>query len=127
MVNKCHGYLKKVNRVLHYSVPYNHIDFKERTPVEYYLQTSLALEKVDVFMTSGAIQAYVPAALIRVVLRDSRAKPKSVILSVLKRKSSSLSIDSRISTKKVMNALFTECLKYNYINNLNNLLSWAII
>jgi hypothetical protein len=32
------------------------------------LQTSLALENVDVLMTSGAIQAYVPAADIRVVL-----------------------------------------------------------
>lgn len=34
-------------------------------------------------MTSGAIQAYVPAALILVVLCHSLAKPKSVIFSIL--------------------------------------------
>ena len=62
-----------------------------------HLQTSLALEKVDVLMTSGAIQAYVPAADIRVVLLVSRASPKSVILSVLKSRSSLFpSISSRI-------------------------------
>lgn len=47
-----------------------------------YLQTSLDLEKSDDLMTSGAIQAYVPAALMRVVWYTSRAKPKSVIFSV---------------------------------------------
>lgn len=34
-------------------------------------------------MTSGAIQAYVPAALILVVLCHSLAKPKSVIFNIL--------------------------------------------
>lgn len=51
------------------------------------LQTSLAFENVDVFMTSGAIQAYVPAADILVVLYTSRARPKSVIFNVLNCKS----------------------------------------
>jgi hypothetical protein len=45
--------------------------------------TSLLLENVDVLMTSGAIQAYVPAALILVVLETSLANPKSVIFKVL--------------------------------------------
>lgn len=48
-----------------------------------YLHTSLALEKVDDLITSGAIHAYVPAADILVVLYTSLARPKSVILSVL--------------------------------------------
>lgn len=54
------------------------------------LQTSLALEKVDDLMTSGAIQAYVPAADILVVLYTSLAKPKSVIFRVFNRRSSLL-------------------------------------
>ena len=68
--------------------------------VEPYLHTSLALENVDVLMTSGAIHAYVPAADILVVRADSLAKPKSVIFRVFSRSSSSLaSIASNISTE----------------------------
>ena len=66
-----------------------------------HLQTSLALENVEVLMTSGAIQAYVPAADMRVVLLVSRARPKSVILSVLNSRSSLLpSISSRIRAEE---------------------------
>lgn len=50
-------------------------------------------------MTSGAIQAYVPACDILVVLYTSRAKPKSVIFNVLYDKWS-FSIDSLIKTEK---------------------------
>lgn len=62
-----------------------------------HLQTSLPLEKVEERMTSGAIQAYVPAALIFVVRCHSRAKPKSVTFRVLLL-SSSFSTRSRIRT-----------------------------
>lgn len=48
-----------------------------------YLHTSLPLENMEERMTSGAIQAYVPAALILVVLCHSLAKPKSVIFNIL--------------------------------------------
>lgn len=48
-----------------------------------YLQMSLPLENKEDLITSGAIQAYVPAALILVVLCHSRANPKSVIFNVL--------------------------------------------
>lgn len=48
-----------------------------------HLHTSLLLEKRDSLMTSGAIQAYVPAALILVVWCHSLARPKSVIFKVL--------------------------------------------
>lgn len=48
-----------------------------------YLHTSLPLENMEERMTSGAIQAYVPAALILVVLCHSLAKPKSVIFKFL--------------------------------------------
>ena len=48
-----------------------------------YLQMSLPLENKEDLITSGAIQAYVPAALILVVLCHSRARPKSVILSTV--------------------------------------------
>jgi len=64
-----------------------------------YLQTSLAFEYTWARITSGAIQAYVPATLMRVVCDTSRAKPKSVIFSVLLFRSS-FSIGSRISTVK---------------------------
>ena len=47
-----------------------------------HLQTSLPRVKVDARMTSGAIHAYVPAALILVVRCHSRASPKSLIFSV---------------------------------------------
>lgn len=47
-----------------------------------HLHTSLPLEKVEDLMTSGAIQAYVPAVLILVVFCHSRANPKSVIFRV---------------------------------------------
>lgn len=60
-------------------------------------QLSTHFEYVPALMTSGGIQAYVPAADIRVVLYASRAKPKSVIFRVFPRKSPS-SIDSLIST-----------------------------
>lgn len=43
-----------------------HILSLSELPVSY-LHTSLLLEKRDSLMTSGAIQAYVPAALILVV------------------------------------------------------------
>lgn len=52
-------------------------------PHRQHLQTSLLLEKRERRITSGAIQAYVPAALILVVLCHSRARPKSVILSTV--------------------------------------------
>lgn len=48
-----------------------------------YLHTSLPLENMEARMTSGAIQAYVPAALILVVRCHSRASPKSVIFRIL--------------------------------------------
>ena len=48
-----------------------------------YLHTSLPLENMEARMTSGAIQAYVPAALILVVRCHSRARPKSVIFRTL--------------------------------------------
>ena len=63
-----------------------------------YLQTSLALEYVDDFITSGAIHAYVPAALILVVLYISLASPKSDIFIVLFQISSVPSIGSLIKT-----------------------------
>ena len=69
-----------------------------------YLQTSLALENLDDFITSGAIHAHVPAADIRIlsnVCRDSRASPKSVIFKVLNLKSSCLLTSSRIKTRKI--------------------------
>lgn len=64
-----------------------------------YLQTSLPLEKRDDLMTSGAIQEYVPAADIFVVLCHSRAKPKSVIFKVFL-PMSSFSIVSSNKTEK---------------------------
>jgi len=63
------------------------------------LQTSLALEYVDDLMTSGDIHAYVPAALILVVLYISRAKPKSDIFIVLFIRSSFSSSGSFIKTE----------------------------
>ena len=63
-----------------------------------YLQMSLPLENKEDLITSGAIQAYVPAALILVVLCHSLAKPKSVIFSVLLQMSS-YSIFSSSKTK----------------------------
>lgn len=71
-----------------------------QTEFHLYLQTSLALEYVDDFITSGAIHAYVPAALILVVLYISRASPKSDIFIVLFHISSVPSIGSLIKTKK---------------------------
>ena len=65
-----------------------------------YLHTSEPLLNFDVFMTSGAIQAYVPAAEIFVVWFTSRARPKSVILSVLKRSGSSFSTRSDMRTEE---------------------------
>ena len=47
-----------------------------------YLHTSLALENLEFLMTSGAIQAYVPALLMFADWLTSRARPKSVIFSV---------------------------------------------
>ena len=59
------------------------INYKNNNIELSYLQTSLLLEKREDLITSGAIQAYVPAALIRVVFSTSRARPKSVIFRVL--------------------------------------------
>ena len=53
------------------------------------LQTSLAFENIELRMTSGAIQGYVPAVLIFVVWFISRANPKSVIFSTLRKRFSS--------------------------------------
>lgn len=64
-----------------------------------YLQTSLPLEKSDDLMTSGAIQEYVPAADIFVVLCHSLARPKSVIFKVFL-PMSSFSIVSNNKTEK---------------------------
>lgn len=71
-------------------------------PIPAHLHTSLPLENVDERMTSGAIQAYVPAALILVVRCHSRARPKSVIFRVLL-PTSSVSAFSRIRTGAVSN------------------------
>ncbi|TNN80440.1 hypothetical protein EYF80_009464 [Liparis tanakae] len=64
-----------------------------------YLHTSLLLEKSESLMTSGAIQAYVPAALILVVWCHSLARPKSVIFRVLPPESSR-SAGSRMRTEE---------------------------
>lgn len=64
-----------------------------------YPQTSLPLEKRDDLMTSGAIQEYVPAADIFVVLCHSLARPKSVIFKVFL-PMSSFSIFSSNKTEK---------------------------
>lgn len=64
-----------------------------------YLQISLPLENREDLITSGAIHAYVPAALILVVLCHSLARPKSVIFKVLL-KMSSCSIFSSNKTAK---------------------------
>lgn len=63
-----------------------------------HLHTSLLLENSDSLMTSGAIQAYVPAALILVVWCHSLARPKSVIFNVFPIKSSRSS-GSRMRTE----------------------------
>lgn len=64
---------------------YNQNRSEEHWPrtAEPYLHTSLPLENIEARMTSGAIQAYVPAALILVVRCHSRARPKSVIFKIL--------------------------------------------
>lgn len=75
----------------------NQVEWRE-TRVQY-LQTSLLLEKRESLMTSGAIQAYVPAALILVVWCHSLARPKSVIFRVFPIKSSR-STGSRMRTEE---------------------------
>ena len=63
-----------------------------------YLQTSLDLVNREPVTTSGAIQAHVPAVwLILGVCEISRARPKSVIFSVLSDRLLSC-IGSRINT-----------------------------
>lgn len=57
------------------------------------------LEYVPHLIVSGGIQAYVPAADIRVVLYTSLARPKSVIFSVLFRRWSP-SMASLIKTER---------------------------
>lgn len=83
---------------------------KTDTFLQSHLQTSLPLEKVDDRMTSGAIQAYVPAALIFVVRCHSRAKPKSVTFRVLLLRSS-FSTRSRIRTVKMTDECCNRCEK----------------
>lgn len=60
-------------------------------------------------MTSGAIQAYVPAALILVVWCHSRARPKSVIFKVFPLKLT-LSSGSRMRTEEEQNNEQRPCL-----------------
>lgn len=77
----------------------NNVPLSRSKASEAHLHTSLLLENRDSLMTSGAIQAYVPAALIFVVRCHSRASPKSVIFRVFPVRSS-LSIGSRIRTEE---------------------------
>ena len=83
--------------------------FKDPSAVEYlqfrvkiytYLHTSLALENVLVRITSGAIHAYVPAALIRVVVTISLANPKSVIFNTFSKFPSSILFKSKTEKKR---------------------------
>ena len=56
-----------------------------------------------VLITSGAIHAYVPAALIRVVFIISRANPKSVIFSTFSKFPSSILFKSKTGKKRIKN------------------------
>ena len=73
--SKAHGYLRD-NHVIIIGPALRHATAP-------YLHTSLPFENVECRITSGAIHAYVPAALIRVVFLISRASPKSVIFKTL--------------------------------------------
>jgi len=73
-----------------------------------YLQTSLAFVKREPVTTSGAIHADVPAVwLILGVCEISRAKPKSVIFSVLLYRMLSR-IGSRIKTAQQQPSLLSQ-------------------
>ena len=95
------------------------MSFKDPSAVEYmylqlrvkiytYLHTSLALENVLVRITSGAIHAYVPAALIRVVVTISLASPKSVIFNTFSKFPSSILFKSKTEKKKNIFQLYNK-------------------
>lgn len=75
------------------------VQYSIRVTIYTYLHTSLALENVLVLITSGAIHAYVPAALIRVVVTISLASPKSVIFNTFSKLPSSILFRSKTEKK----------------------------
>lgn len=77
------------------------VQYSMRMKIYTYLHTSLALENVLVLITSGAIHAYVPAALIRVVVTISLASPKSVIFNTFSKLPSSILFRSKTEKKGI--------------------------